>query len=166
MSERVEHWVRAFVLTPHPEGGWFRETFRSPERVLAAALPARFPGERCLATSILYLLAAGQCSRFHRLRADETWWHHAGGELHLHVLEPGGARRIVVGPGSPQAVVPHGTWFAAEPAPGSQYALAGCGTAPGFEYEDFELAERERLLAEHPAQRDLVLRFTRGPEVV
>lgn len=165
MSERAEQLVRALALVPHPEGGWFRETFRSPDRVPAGALPARFPGERCLATAILYLLPAGERSHFHRLRADETWWHHEGGAMHLHLLGPGGATRLVVGPGSPQAVVPHGTWFAAEPEPGAGFALAGCGTSPGFEFEDFEMARRDALLAEHPAQRELVLRFTRGPEV-
>jgi len=162
MNERAEQRVRALALVPHPEGGWFRETFRSAERVPASALPPRYNGERRLATSILYLLAAGERSHFHRLRSDETWWHHAGGAMHLHVLGGATALRLVVGPGSPQAVVPHGRWFAAEPEPGAEFALVGCGTAPGFEYEDFELAERDELLAEHPAQRELVLRFTRG----
>jgi predicted cupin superfamily sugar epimerase len=162
MSERAESLIRALALVPHPEGGWFRETYRSSERVAAGALPARFPGARCLATSILYLLPAGQRSHFHRLRADETWWHHAGGAMHLHLLGPGGAQRGIVGPASPQALVPHGTWFAAEPEPGAPFALVGCGTAPGFEYEDFELATREALLAGFPAARSLVLRFTRG----
>jgi len=161
MSERAEPLVRALALVPHPEGGWFRETYRSAERLSAGALPARFSGERRFATAILYLLSAGERSYFHRLLSDETWWHHAGGAMHLHVLGAASAHRLVVGPGSPQAVVPHGQWFAAEPAPGAEFALVGCGTSPGFEYEDFELADREQLLAEHPAQRELVLRFTR-----
>jgi predicted cupin superfamily sugar epimerase len=159
-----QHWIRALALTPHPEGGWFRETYRSVELLPAAALPPRFGAPRPVFTSILYMLAAGECSRFHRLKADELWWHHAGGELWLHLLEPGAARRITVGPGTPQALVPHGTWFAAEPAPGCAAALVGCGVAPGFEYEDFELAERRRLLMDYPEQRDLVLRFTSEPE--
>lgn len=164
MNAGAEHWIRELRLARHPEGGWFRETFRSPERIPAAALPARFAGERCLATSILYLLAAGERSRFHRLHADEVWSHHAGGAVHVIVLEPAGPRTLVVGAGSPQAVVPHSTWFAAEPAPGEAYALVGCHVSPGFEYDDFELASRDALLREHPAQRELVLRFTRTPE--
>ena len=155
--------MRSLGLAPHPEGGWFRETFRSPERIPSSALPPRFGGERCLATAILYLLAAGERSCFHRLRADETWWHHGGGDLLLHLLERDGVRSQVVGAGSPQALVPHGTWFAAEPAPGVEWALVGCGAAPGFEYEDFEMAARGALLAEYPAQRDVVLRFTHEP---
>jgi uncharacterized protein len=164
MSAGAEHWIRTLSLVPHREGGWFRETYRSPERVPAAALPARFAGERALTTSILYLLAAGEHSRLHRLRGDEVWWHHAGGAMHLHLLDGGGARRLVVNGASPQAVVPHGTWFAAEPERGAAFALVGCGVSPGFEYDDFELAQRQALLAEYPAQRELVLRFTRTPE--
>jgi predicted cupin superfamily sugar epimerase len=82
----------------------------------------------------------------------------------LHLLDDGGARRLVLNADTPQAVVPHGTWFAAEPEPGAEFALVGCGVSPGFEYDDFELARRDALLAEYPAQRDLVLRFTRTPE--
>ena len=160
MSPAVEEWVLALGLAPHPEGGWFRETYRSPERLRRGALPRRVPGERSLATSILYLLGAGERSRFHRLRADETWWHHAGGAMLLHLLGPGGARILSVGPASPQAAVPHGTWFAAEPVPGTPFSLVGCGTTPGFEYEDFELAERSALVAEFPSERELVSRFT------
>ena len=160
MSPEAEHWARALGLEPHPEGGWFREVFRSPERVPREGLPERFPGPRTLATSILYLLGAGERSRFHRLRADELWSHHAGGAMHLHLLERGGSRRLVVGVDSPQVAVPNGTWFAAEPEPGAAFALAGCFVSPGFEYEDLELPDREGLLAEFPRERELILRFT------
>jgi hypothetical protein len=163
MSAGAEHWIRTLALVPHREGGWFRETYRSPERLPASALPERFAGERALATSILYLLAAGERSHLHRLRADEVWSHHAGGAMILYLLDGGGLQRLVVGESAPQAVVPHGTWFAAEPEPGAEYALVGCAVSPGFEYDDFELARRPALLAEYPAQRELVLRFTRTP---
>jgi predicted cupin superfamily sugar epimerase len=152
--------VRSLGLAPHPEGGWFRETYRSPERFAPGLLPARFAGERSLATAILYLLGAGERSRFHRLRADETWWHHAGGAMLLHLLGPGGASHLSVGPASPQAMVPHGTWFAAEPEPAAEFALVGCGTSPGFDYADFELADRAALTAEYPGERALIARFT------
>jgi predicted cupin superfamily sugar epimerase len=163
VSPEAGHWIRALGLAAHPEGGWFREVFRSPERLERAALPSRFTGARSLATSILYLLAAGERSCFHRLRADEQWCHHAGGAVHLHLLEPGGARQLSVGGETPQVTVPHGTWFAAEPEPGAAFALVGCFVSPGFEYEDFELAERDRLLAEFPAERSRVTRFSREP---
>ena len=162
MSASAEYWIRTLSLVPHREGGWFRETFRSPERLPASALPARFAGERSLTTSILYLLAAGERSHLHRLRGDEQWWHHAGGAMQLHLLGAEGARRLVVSESALHVLVPHGTWFAAEPEPGAAFALVGCGVSPGFEYEDLELAQRRALLAEYPAQRELVLRFTQA----
>lgn len=161
MGPEAEHWVRALGLHAHPEGGWFRETYRSAERLPVSALPDRFDGERCFATAIAYLLRAGERSHFHRLRADETWWHHAGGAMHLHLLEDGGLRSLVVGAGTPQALVPHGTWFAAEPEPGASFSLVGCGVSPGFEFADFELARRDTLLTEYPSERELIERFTR-----
>jgi predicted cupin superfamily sugar epimerase len=162
VNAEAARWTAKLGLAAHPEGGWFREVFRSAERVPAGALPECFGGERALATSILYLLAAGERSRFHRLRADGLWNHHAGAPMRLHLLEHGGARTLVVGEESLQVLVPHGTWFAAEPA--GEWALVGCMVSPGFEFEDFELAEREQLLAEFPNERELVTRFTQHPE--
>jgi len=166
-GREAAHLIRTLGLAPHPEGGWFREVFRSPERVPRSSLPRRFTGERSLATSILYLLAAGERSTFHRLRADELWCHHAGGALHLHLLARDGrgsraqrGSRLVVGGDTPQVAVAHGTWFAAEPEPGAAFALVGCFVSPGFEYADFELADRARLLAEFPLERARVTRFT------
>ena len=164
MNAAAQRVIDALALREHPEGGWFRETYRSAERVPRSALPERFGGDRSLATRILYLLAAGERSCFHRLRADEGWCHQAGGALHLHLLEAGGHRRVTLSPDQPQIDVPHGTWFAAEPAPGVEFSLAGCTVSPGFEYEDFELARRDTLLAEYPALIELVKRFTRAPE--
>ena len=146
--------ITRLALQPHPEGGHYRQTFKDE------ALGAR----RAASTAILYLLKAGERSHFHRLHADEVWSHHAGGAMQVHVLGANGPRTLWVGEGCPQAVVPHGTWFAAEPAPGAEYALVGCSVSPGFEYDDFELASRDALLREFPAQRELVLRFTRTPE--
>jgi predicted cupin superfamily sugar epimerase len=164
MNPQAQARAQALGLSPHPEGGWFRETFRSPEQIRADALPARFGGDRALVTSILYLLGDGERSCFHRLHADEVWSHHEGGALLVHLLQHDGLRTLTVGPGTPQQVVPHGTWFAAELAAGADYGLAGCAVAPGFEYADFELARRDALLIEYPSQREIVLRFTRTPE--
>ena len=164
MTPEARRLIDALRLEAHPEGGWFREVFRSRERISGESLPERFGASRALATSILYLLAEGERSCFHRLRADELWCHHAGGAVHLHLLAPGDARTLVVGGDTPQVRVPHGTWFAAEPEPGSAFALAGCFVSPGFDFEDFELADRRQLLAEFPDERERVLRFTRDGE--
>ncbi len=166
MNRTADHWIRTLRLEPHPEGGLFRETWRSPERAVQSALPERFGGDRALGTSIYYLLRAGEHSRLHRLRGDEVWHFHDGGPLLVHVLSPdGGYRQLRIGIDAQagetlQAVIPHGSWFGAELGPGAPFALVGCTVAPGFEYEDFELGDRETLLARHPEHRELVLRFT------
>ena len=164
MNAGADFWSRTLGLAPHPEGGCFRETYRAAEP--ATGLPARFGGERSLGTAILYLLRAGERSRLHRLRADELWHYHEGGPLHLHLLEPAaGYRRLTLGRDPArgetlQAMVPNGSWFGAEPAEGTAFALVGCTCAPGFEYGDFEIGAREDLLARFPAQRALIERLT------
>lgn len=169
MSRDAAAWVAALGLRPHPEGGFFRETYRSPEVLAAGALPARFGADRALSTAIHYLLRAGDHSRLHRLHADEVWHLYEGGPLHLHVLTPaGGYQRLTLGRDvdrgeSFQCVVPNGCWFGAEPGEGASFALVGCTVAPGFDFADFEMGTREPLLAAYPAHRELVMRFT-GPE--
>jgi predicted cupin superfamily sugar epimerase len=170
VSPDAARWIEALELLPHPEGGFFRETWRAAETVAREGLPQRFPGARSIGTAIVYLLRAGDHSRLHCLRADEVWHLYDGGPLHLHLFEPGaGYRRLTLGRDlangeSPQWVIPHGTWFGAEPAAGAAFALAGCTVTPGFEYEDFELGEREALLAAFPAHHALVERLTAAKE--
>ena len=166
MSTEAESWIEALDLRPHPEGGLFRETWRSDETLGARALPARFAGERSMGTAIYYLLRAGERSRLHRLRADELWHLYAGGPLTLHLFTEGGDyRRRTLGQDplaghAPQLRVPHGCWFGAELPPGVPFALAGCTVSPGFEYDDFELADRSALLSRHPGHADVVTRLT------
>jgi len=162
--------IEALGLAAHPEGGWYREVYRSREHIDREGLPVRFPGARALATAILFMLHEGEYSRFHRLRADEVWCHNDGGNVLLYLLEPGtgtrsrrGVHKVVLGRDRPLFTVPHGTWFAAEPEPGATFALVTCFVAPGFEFEDFELADRDQLSAEYPDERVLVGRLTRDP---
>ncbi|MCC6349057.1 MAG: cupin domain-containing protein [Candidatus Eisenbacteria bacterium] len=163
MNADAEFWVRTLDLVPHPEGGVFRETYRSAET--AGGLPDRFAGPRSIATAIHYLLRAGERSRLHRLRADELWLFHDGGPLHLHLLGPGGHRRIVLGRDAArgealQGLVPAGCWFGAELAASADFALVSCTCAPGFEYGDFEPGRRAPLLAEFPNERAVIERLT------
>lgn len=164
MSLQAEHWIRALALEPHPEGGFFRESYRSPETLPQVALPTGYRGERSVSTAIYYLLRRGDRSRLHRLRADELWHLYDGGPLTLHVLHPAGhyeprvlGREIHKGEAL-QQLVPMGAWFGAEAT--EDFALVGCTVAPGFAYEDFELGAREALLAQYPQHRELVLRLT------
>jgi predicted cupin superfamily sugar epimerase/uncharacterized protein YdhG (YjbR/CyaY superfamily)/GNAT superfamily N-acetyltransferase len=161
--------ARLLSLEPHPEGGFFRETYRSGRLV---ATPT---GLRSMATGILFLVTAASPSRFHRLRSDELWLYHAGAPLELVALRPDGSseRVLLVGtdrPGtsdecSPQAIVPGGSWQAARVVVGDgsdehAWALVSCIVTPGFDYADFELADGEELVVAYPLEADLVRQLT------
>jgi hypothetical protein len=147
--------IARLELQEHPEGGFYREIYRSPLRVRAGG------EERSAVTCIYYLLPRGAFSAFHRLRHDELWHFLGGAPLRIHCLREGREPwTLELGPGGElQAVVPAGTWFAAEAFEGD-FALAGCTVAPGFEFADFELAGRERLVAAFPGHGELIRRFT------
>jgi predicted cupin superfamily sugar epimerase len=132
--------ISALDLRPHPEGGYFREWYRSPHRVS----PGDGRGERAAMTSIYFLLGEGDRSRWHVLRSDEEWTFLQGAPLDLFVVEPDASevRRHRLdaagsGTGEPSLVVPAGSWQAARPA--GAFSLVACTVAPGFEFEDFRL---------------------------
>jgi hypothetical protein len=156
----VEELVHDLGLLPHPEGGFYRETYRSTTKV---------DGGRAAATMIYFLLPAGHVSRLHRIDADEGWHHYLGGALEVYELdevEPDPGVRVTrlgkdLSRGEVlQHVVPAGRWFGAAPAAGSPYALVGCTVAPGFEFSHFELGVRSKLLARFPAAAELVTQLT------
>jgi predicted cupin superfamily sugar epimerase len=143
--------VRRLALRPHPEGGYYGETFRSPLRL---TLP---DGRvRSASTAIHYLLPAGAWSTWHRVRSDEVWHHYDGGALRLYRLGLGAVRLSAE---TPQAVVPAGVWQAAEPE--RDAVLCGCTVAPGFEFADFEIGSGEALAAEFPDDAALIRRLAR-----
>ncbi len=155
--------IRRLDLLPHPEGGYYRETYRAADAV------TRGDGaRRSASTAIYYLLCDGAWSTWHRIRSDELWHFHAGDALLVHVLTPDGAYRCLrlgdalKDPDAAfQAVVPAGSRFAAELADQASYALAGCTVAPGFEFSEFELADAAELQRLHPAQAGLIARLAR-----
>jgi len=159
--------IERLALRPHPEGGWFREVYRSAEAIPALGLPERFDAERRVATSIYFLLDDGDFSALHRIRADEQWHFYAGTGVTVHVIHPDGRYRpLCLGRDLAagelfQGVVPHGCWFGASVEEPGGYALVGCSVAPGFEFADFELGERAALLAAFPQHAELVIRLTR-----
>ena len=167
VSRPAAFWIEHLRLAPHPEGGHFRETYRAAERVDGAHLPARYDGARSCSTAIYFLLRAGEVSALHRIKSDEIWHFYAGGPLIVSVIEPDGARHdLTLGPGPDadqlvQAVVPAGAWFGAAVRPGTAYALVGCTVAPGFEFADFELADRGALLRLYPQHAALIEHLTR-----
>lgn len=135
--------ARLLDLRAHPEGGWFRETWRTS----AMFVPAGHPGERASATGIYFLLGPGEESRWHTVRSDELWLWHRGGPLRLLLggtgAEPDDERVVLLGDDLeagqvPQALVPAGTWQAARPA-GDVEVLLSCVVSPGFDFADFHL---------------------------
>ncbi len=161
----VADWVKYLELEAHPEGGYFTETYRSSGVIPQHALPESFSGERNYGTAIYFLLGPEDHSSFHRLKADEVWHFYAGGRMEISVIYPGGAlRNLALGPNASdgesfQLVVPAGTWFGARPVSG-QYTLAGCTMAPGFDFADFEMADRDQLTEEFPQHAEIITRLT------
>ncbi len=162
----ADYWIAALGLSEHPEGGYYRRVYQSEESIPAHALPGRFGGDtRLFASAIHYLIKAGRPSRLHRIKSDELWHFHTGSPVRLHLFSPDGKREDRwLGPDPHrgqvwQTAVPHGHWFAAE-VPAGKFALCGCTVAPGFEFADLELADRERLKAAFPAHRALIEKLT------
>lgn len=158
------YWIQQLGLEKHPEGGWFRETYRSREMLPNAGLPDRFTGPRPVATSIYFLLESGEPSHLHRFQSDEIWNYHAGGSLTLYILHADGSLETkTLGPdGDFQAVVPAGVWFGAKVNEPATYCLAGCSVAPGFDFADFELGDRDQLMAEFPRHAQLIHGLTQS----
>lgn len=157
--------IRHLQLLRHPEGGWFRESYRSGESVPGSALPVRFGGSRAFSTAIYFLLEAGDISALHRIKSDEIWHFYAGSPLLIHAIHPDGRYQLQRLGGDTaagelyQAVAPAGCWFGAEPA--GAFTLVGCTVSPGFDFADFEMADRLELSACYPRHAELVARLTR-----
>lgn len=160
MESRATELVRLLDLRPHPEGGHYRETWRSPARVAASGRASR-----SALTTIYFLLCRGESSAWHRVRSDEAWHLYEGGPLELLLASPGFGtlRRVILGPagpdGGPAFTVPADWWQAARPL--GDHALCGCTVGPGFEFEDFTLLrenadEREALRIAAPELASLL----------
>ncbi len=163
----AQHLIDYLKLIRHPEGGWFRETYRSPEQIHALALPERYGGSRVFSSAIYFMLEQRDISVLHRIKSDELWHFYAGSPLLIHSISPDGGYKALhlgsnVAAGEKfQAVVPAGNWFGAE-IKGRGFALAGCTVAPGFDFADFEIANREELLERYPEHISLVRRMTKA----
>jgi uncharacterized protein len=157
----AQYWIKKLQLAKHPEGGYFKETYRSGETIPAVGLPPRFDEDRAFSTAICFLLTGDDCSTLHRIKSDEMWHFYAGSELTIHVIEPtGNYGQIKLGGDRFQAVVPAGCWFGATVEQRQAYALVGCTVAPGFDFADFELAKRDELIAQFPQHRVIIERLT------
>ena len=157
---RVDDIIGHLNLVAHPEGGYFKETYRSAEEIDSKQ------GKRNIATNIYFLLKSGEKSAFHRLRSDEFWYFHEGSPLEIFIIFPNGElkREILgsdcLGDQKPQLLLPKGTWFAARCLNEQSYTLISCSVSPGFDFDDFELADRATLLREFPNFVEIITELT------
>jgi uncharacterized protein len=162
----VDVLISSLGLSRHPEGGWYRESYRCAEFVAGSDLPERFAGPRPFSTAIYFLLEKGEISALHRIKSDEIWHFYAGAPLVLHILTPQGEHlELKLGPDfaageSYQAVVAAGCWFGAEVSGVGGYSLVGCTVAPGFDFADFQMGKRAYLQQEYPRHKEVICRLT------
>jgi predicted cupin superfamily sugar epimerase len=172
MTKNANYWIKSLNLEAHPEGGFYRQTYKSDLVLPREALPPTFTAPRAVSTAIYFLLEGKSFSAFHRLRSDELWHFYVGAPVLVHVIgESGEHSKILLGSDLDggeelQAVVKAGSWFASHLRDSharetESFALVGCTVAPGFDFEDFELAKREELTRRYPKHRQLIEQFTR-----
>ncbi len=150
----AEELIQYLDLHPHPEGGYYRETYRAAARIAEL--------DRSYATAIYFLLKSDQVSAFHRIKSDEIWHFYRGSSLTIHVINDAGEYQpLNLGPGAFQRVVSAGSWFGATVDEPDSFALVGCTVAPGFDFADFEPGDQETLLKQFPQHAELIKRLTK-----
>lgn len=162
----AQYWIQHLNLIPHKEGGYFREVYRSNEQILANSLPERFTDDRVFSTAIYFLLEKGDFSTFHKIKSDEIWHFYDGDPVNIHIIDDNGfltttklglsAENNIL----PQATITANQWFAAETI--GEFSLVGCTVSPGFDFNDFEIAERNSLVKLHNEHRKIIEQFTRS----
>jgi len=166
--DRIERIIDKLNLMPHPEGGYFRETYRDALKLDKDSLGPEYTGDRNCATCIYFLLTSDSFSAFHKIRQDEIWHFYQGAPIRLHLISPQGEySNVLIGSDMdqgqmPQFVVPKGFWFAGATVNDNDYSLLGCTVSPGFDFDDFELGRREELISSFPQHRELIVEFTRN----
>jgi len=163
----AQQLVKQYGLQPHPEGGWYKETYRSNEYIPANALPSKFGGDRAFSTAIYFLLEHNDFSAFHRIKSDECWHFYAGDPLLIYVIRDDGELDIIqlgsdITKGQLfQYVVPANCWFASRPASDSTFCFVGCTVSPGFDFKDFELGDVNTLSTSYPKHEKLIRELCR-----
>ena len=163
----AEKLIKLLGLKSHPEGGYYRETYRSDEIIGQGALPERYTGNRTYGTAIYYLLTLETFSAIHRIKTDEIYHFYLGDPVELVQLLPDGSGCVVTlgndiaGGAQLQTVVSRGTWHGSRLAEGGKYALLGTTVAPGFEFADNEIGRRSDLMHAYPSFSDTIIALTR-----
>ncbi|MEQ9090895.1 MAG: cupin domain-containing protein [Balneola sp.] len=167
MKNRIQDLINNFKLQKHPEGGYFKETYRSDGVIPSEVLSKAINGDRNYCTGIYFLLTSDNFSAFHRIKQDEMWHFYEGAPLLVHMIDKEGNYSLQkIGldfedEQVPQFVVPKGVWFASEVMKSDSYSFVGCTVAPGFDFADFELAEKDSLISEFPKYSKIIARLTR-----
>jgi hypothetical protein len=167
MNQAAQQLITHFDLQEHPEGGYFKETYRSEGVIPEYVFPDLFEGRRNYCTGIYFLLTSDTFSAFHRIRQDEMWHFYQGSPLTIHMISPdGNYSKQLIGldfenGGLPQFTVPKEYWFAAEVNHPESYSFVGCTVSPGFDFRDFDLAKRHQLIEQFPPYKELITRLTR-----
>ena len=164
----TEQIIKFFRMKPLSyEGGHYIETYRADEKISPTVLPERYTGERDFSTAILYLLTPDTFSALHRVKSDEIFHFYLGDAVTMLILHTDRSSEVVTlgqdifNDQRVQVTVPKDSWQGCFLGEGGKFALMGCTVAPGFEFEDFEPAQRKRLLEQYPSQHDLIIKLTR-----
>jgi uncharacterized protein len=165
----AEQIIEQLKLVPlNIEGGYFRETYRAEPSLPADALPDDYSGPRNVSTAIYYVLTPNTFSALHIVKSDEVFHFYAGDPVEMLQLWPDGSARVVIisndlaAGQEPQIVVPAGVWQGCRLVRGGKWALMGCTVAPGFDYADFTLGDRAKLIASHPGYADMIEALTKS----
>ncbi|KAI8917547.1 RmlC-like cupin domain-containing protein [Powellomyces hirtus] len=157
LPKRAQELIKRLDLQPHPEGGFFRETFRSSGKTGEA--------ENKSLSSIYFLITAGNVSRFHRIQSDECWYFHEGSAVTIHILDQQGHRELPLGPDiekgdEPFRVVSGKTIFGSCLRDDHGYALVSCAVAPAFDFHEYELFKYEDLIGDYPQCEFIIKKMT------
>ena len=161
----IQSLISNLGLVSHPEGGYYKSTYTSKERISDNELEVDFEGQRKLFTSIYFLLTSDEVSHFHRLKSDELWYFHAGSPLTVHVIHDNGEyEELKLGMNlengeAPQAFVPKNSIFGSSVMEKDTYSLVGCMVSPGFEFQDFELFTQNDLLLKYPQHEEIIMKL-------
>ena len=163
----AEELIKKLRLEPHPEGGYFRETYRDPDIISADALPERYDKDKSISTSIYFLITRESFSSMHRLKTHEILHFYAGDPAVIFIIHPDGRAEkkilgIEISAGAlPQVIVPRDTWFGIRVAEGGEYTLMGTTVAPGFDFDDFKQGDKKTVSDQFPEHADTITLFTR-----
>ncbi|MEQ9265959.1 MAG: cupin domain-containing protein [Balneolaceae bacterium] len=166
-GKRIQELISSLNLMAHPEGGYFKETYRSEGIIPQKCLDQPIQGDRNYSTGIYFLLTSDTFSAFHRINQDEMWHFYEGSSLTIHMIDSDGvysSQKIGLNFSDgevPQFTVPKRVWFAAEVNDPDSFAFVGCTVSPGFDFADFELANQKILTGKFPEQKEIIERLTR-----